>query len=407
MIFEGPIFSGAAITVQPNRRLDRGAYPRALRGVLDAGAFARARDALRAWPDYAPTPLHDLRALARRLELARIAYKDEGPRFGLGSFKALGAPCALAALLGERLRGDDDRAVDAAALAAGRYAERLGAITARAATDGNHGRALAWAARRFGCRAAIYVHPGVSDDRVAAIAAHGAEIQRVAGTYDDAVRAAAADARERGDLLVSDTSFPGYTDVPKLVMSGYGVMFDEVAADDAALAAAPPTHVFVQAGVGALAAAACAWFWERRGEHRPRLVVVEPESAACLLASARAGRPAVATGDLATAMAGLSCGEPSLLAWEILASGAFAFLAMPDPPALEAMRLLARGEGGDPRIVAGESGAAGLAALLCAATQPGLRAALELDERSRVLCVGTEGATDPTAYARVVGGRRA
>ncbi|MCK8785376.1 diaminopropionate ammonia-lyase [Roseomonas sp. NAR14] len=365
--------------------------------VLPEGGFRRARDAIRAWPGYAPTPLRDLPDVAAAAGVAAVHYKDEGGRFGLGSFKALGGAWAVARLLGAELaRRGVAQAADSAALLAGSHAEATRDITVTCATDGNHGRAVAWGARQFGCRCVIFVHPGVSRGRRDAMAALGAEIREAAGNYDDAVRAAQAEAERRGWFVVSDTAYPGYTEVPRDVMQGYRVMADE-AADQIP---APPTHVFVQAGVGGVAAAVSVQMRSRYGLDGPLLVVAEPDRAACILASLSAGAPTVVTGALDTLMAGLACGEPSLLAWQELERAAFAAMAVPDAAAVDAMRLLTRR---DPPVTAGESAVAGLAALLLAAAEAESRAALGLGPDSRVLLFGTEGATDPALYARLVG----
>ncbi len=350
------------------------------RAILDPAGFEEAREAITRWPGYAPTPLRRLRGLARALGIAGIVYKDEASRFGLGSFKALGGGYAVARAVARHGR----------------------AITVTCATDGNHGRAVAWGAARAGCRAVIFVHEGVSPGRRRAIEAFGAEVRVVPGTYDDAVRRSAEVARERRWVLVSDTSWEGYETIPREVMQGYAVMAEE-AIDQLEAAGERPTHVFVQGGVGGLAAAVAARFEASFGPDRPQLVVVEPERAACLLASCRAGRPVAVPGDLATVMAGLACGEPSLLAWRVLGELAHAFLAVPDHAAEATMRLLAQGVGGDPPVVAGESGVAGLAGLLAAANCPELAAPLGLDADSRVLVFGTEGATDPVLYRSIVG----
>ncbi len=275
--------------------------------------------------------------------------------------------------------------------------EIVSAITVTCATDGNHGRSVAWGARMFGCACVIYIHETVSAARKAAIEGYGATVVRTPGTYDDSVRQAAADADRLGRFVVSDTSYEGYEDVPRDVMQGYAVMAEEALGQ---WAGAPPTHLFVQAGVGGLAAAVGGHLWERLGPARPRLVVVEPEKAACLYLSARAGKPTVAEGALDTIMAGLACGEVSLLAWRILEAGADAFMTVPDSAAIRAMRLLADGT---PPVVAGESAVGGLAGLLAGAADPASRAALGLDATSRVLLFGSEGDTDPALYAELVG----
>ena len=350
------------------------------RVVLPVAGFRRARAAITAWPGYVPTQLRDLPALAGRAGVATVRIKDESARFGLGSFKALGGAYAV------------DVAV---AAARDRRGVPPAALTVTCATDGNHGRAVAWGAARAGCRCVIFVHETVSPGRVAAIARLGAEVRRVPGTYDDAVRAAAATAAAEGWITVSDTSWAGYTELPRAVMQGYRVMPDE-AADQ--WTGAPPTHAFVQGGVGGVAAAVAVQL-RARFDPAPALVVVEPDRAACLLASAACGRLTAVGGALDTIMAGLACGEPSRLAWRELDRGAAAFLAIPDAAAVAAMRTLA-GEG----IEAGESGAAGAAGFLLAAADPAARAVLGLGATSRVLLFNTEGATDPELYRRLLDG---
>jgi diaminopropionate ammonia-lyase len=368
--------------------------------VLPEGGFRRAREEITAWPGYAPTPLLSLPEVAKAARVAAVYWKDESGRFGLGSFKALGGAYAVMRLLAAELakRGTANAAT-AAELAGGQYREATAGITVTCATDGNHGRSVAWGAQRFGCRCVIFVHEGVSEGRREAIARYGAEIRVVPGTYDDAVRETRRTAAREGWFVVSDTSYPGYTEVPRDVMQGYRVM----AAEAAAALPAPPTHVFVQGGVGGVAAAVSA---QMRAEYGaagapPRLVVAEPDAAACLLVSAEAGEITSVEGPLDTLMAGLACGEPSLLAWQELERAAFAFVAVPDAAAMDCMRLLSARD--SPRIVAGESAVAGLAALLLAARDPFGRTALQLEESSQVLLFGTEGATDPELYEKLVG----
>ena len=222
---------------------------------------------------------------------------------------------------------------------------------------------------------------------------------RVPGNYDDSVRHAADEARRNGWTVVSDTTYEGYREIPIDVMHGYGVMAREIVR---ALADEPPTHVFVQAGVGALAASVCAAFWLAWEARRPELVIVEPTQADCHFQSGVAGRPIAVTGDLDTVMAGLACGEVSPLAWEIVDAGANAYVVVDDRFALDAMRALAAPAPGDPAIVAGETGASGLAALLAAKDHAEIWQTLGLDGRSRVLLIGSEGDTDPEIYRQIV-----
>jgi diaminopropionate ammonia-lyase len=363
--------------------------------VLPASGYRRAKAEITSWPDYAPTRLRDLPDVAREAGLGVVRYKDEAERFGLGSFKALGGAYAVTQLLATELarRGIAPSATSAD-LASGRYAAATREITATCATDGNHGRSVAWGAQRFGCRCVIFVPAAVSQNRIDAIARYGAEVRRVSGIYDEAVREAERVAEAEGWSVVSDTSWDGYTSIPVEVMQGYRLMADE-AADQ--WQGDPPTHVFIQAGVGGVAAAVSVQM-RARYPPAPALIVVEPDRAACLLASAEEGTLTTVPGELDTIMAGLACGEPSLLAWRELERGAAAFMAIPDEAAVDCMRALAR-----VRIVAGESGVAGLAALLLAAADPAAREALGLGPASRVLLFGTEGATDPDLYARLVG----
>jgi diaminopropionate ammonia-lyase len=353
--------------------------------VLTGEGFAAAEREITRWPDYAPTPLVELPGLARALGFASIRYKDEGARFGLKSFKALGGAYAVRRVLARQ----------------GRPARE---ITVTCATDGNHGRSVAWGARLAGCRCVIFIHAAVSEGRAEAIRDYGAEVVRVTGGYDDAVRHAAAEAARNGWFVVSDTSYEGYREVPVDVMHGYGVMAAEI------LRQLPgdetPTHVLVPIGVGALGAAICARFWLAWGPRRPRLIAIEPDRADRLLRSIEAGRPVAVEGEIETVMAGLACGEISPLAWEILSAGTDAVIALGDDWAIAAVRALAAPRAGDPAIVAGETGGSGLAALLALRDRAELRADLGLDAGARVLLLGSEGDTDPDIYRRIVEGRQ-
>ncbi|HET6521040.1 MAG TPA: diaminopropionate ammonia-lyase [Geminicoccaceae bacterium] len=391
----------ARLFVNP-RAAGRTAYGGAPAEVLNEAGFARALATIRSWPGYAPTPLVPLPGLAAAAGLGEVWYKDEAGRFGLGSFKALGGAYAVGRLLAREVAARTGAAaVTAADLQAGRHRDITGAITICCATDGNHGRSVAWGAMTFGCRCVIYIHATVSEGRERAIERFGALVRRTPGNYDDSVRQAARDAEANGWFVVSDTSYEGYTDVPRDVMQGYAVMAEEALRQ--LPPGGPPSHVFVQGGVGGVAAAVCAQLWRRLGADRPRFVVVEPERADCLYQSALAGKRTPASGDADTIMAGLACGEASLLAWRVLETGADAFMTVPDDSAPDLMRRLAGGSGGDRPLVAGESAVAGLAGALAALADPDKAAALGLGPDGRVLVFGTEGATDPELYARIVG----
>ena len=353
--------------------------------TLNAAGFRRARAEIMAWPGYAPTPLAALPGAAAQAGVASIHMKDESPRFGLGSVEALGGAYAVLGVVRAELarRGAAAHAA-AAELESGVHADAARAVTVCCATAGGHGRGVAWGARRFGAACVAFIHDGVSQGRADAVSAYGAELRRVAGTYGDAVQAAAETAAREGWTVVADTSWPGYTEIPREVMQGYRLMVDE-ALDQVP---APPTHILIQGGVGGVAAAVAVHARARLSD-TPDLIVVEPSEAACLLLSAEAGRTVSAPGGHDTTVARLAYGEPSLLAWQELDRSASAFLAIPDAAAVEALRLLA-GFG----LVAGTSGAAGLAGLLLAAADPSARATLGIEASSRVLLFNTEGATD-------------
>jgi diaminopropionate ammonia-lyase len=348
---------------------------------------------------HAETPLQSLPAMAAGLGIGALHIKDEGFRLGLGSFKALGGSYAVIRLVLEEAERHLGRPVDITELHVPEVKAVAAEMTVACATDGNHGRSVAQGAELVGAKAAIFVHAGVSDERVAAIARFGAQMIRVEGTYDDSVREAARVATENGWTIVSDTSWPGYERIPGLVMQGYTALVREFLRQ----VPEPPTHVFVQSGVGGVAAAVAGHLSIALGEKRPVFVVVDPARAACIVETARAGRPVKIPHGEPTVMAMLECYEPSLVAWRILSRVADAFMTVEEQDAISVMNRLARPSGNDPAIVAGESGGAGLAGLIRAAADPKIRAALRLNAASRVLVINTEGATDPKRYTELVG----
>lgn len=349
--------------------------------------------------NHKPTPLRSLAGLSRDLGIGSIHLKDEGHRLGLGSFKALGGSYAVIRLVLEEAGRKLGRTVDISELQSPAVREVARAMTVGCATDGNHGRSVAAGAQLVGAKAAIFVHSGVSDERVAAIARFGAEMIRVEGTYDDSVAEAERVCNENGWIVVSDTSWPGYERIPGLVMQGYTAMLNEAVRE----LPERPTHVFIQAGVGGLAAAVAGYFDVIYGKDRPRLIVVEPDRAACIYESALAGKPVKVAHGEATIMAMLECYEPSLVAWRVLARTADAFMTIGEEDAAETMRLLAQPKAGDPAVVAGESGGAGLAGLLSVMKDEKLRDQLGLDAQARVFVINTEGATDEARYEKIVG----
>lgn len=367
--------------------------------VLNEKGFQAAKAEITTWPGYAETPLVSLDKYARKLGVKAIYYKDESTRFGLDSFKALGGAYAVCRLLLNKIKEATGKDATTKDLLAGTYKDIVKDITVCSATDGNHGRSVAWGAQMFGAKCVIYIHAGVSEGRKTAIEKYGATVVRCKGNYDDSVHDCADDAAKNGWFVISDTSYPGYMEVPCDVMHGYTVMVDE------ALTQIPeqPTHTFVQGGVGGLAAAVATRICCRMHKNRPLFTVVEPKNADCLYASIKNDEYTVIHGDLETIMAGLSCGEPSLLALDILKEYATGFMTIPDTLIPVMMRDLANKECAGTAVVSGESGVSGLAGLVTACENPEFRKALKLDENSVIILFSSEGATDPEMYREIVG----
>ena len=385
-----------------NPRATRADYPAELSAIMNIAQAHQSRQWLSSWRGIHrhATPLYDLPDAAARCQVGRLCLKDESVRSPLGSFKVLGAPIALVRQI-LRLHPD----FEPAAILTGRYAEALRGYTVISATDGNHGRGLAAAAQDAGCRCVIVLHAHVSPEREQAIAAYGADIVRIAGNYDESVQEAARLAAAHGWQVIADTSYDGYEDIPRDVMQGYGAIAEEIVEQTSAQRgrAGAFTHVFLQGGVGGMAAGLASYFWEYHGPQRPCFISVEPAQADCLLQSAIQGRPAKATGTVDSVMAGLACGETSPLAWRFLQPCVDVFMTIEDEQAIEAMRALAQGSERDTPIVAGESGVAGLAALEWLRSDPQRSEQVGLTAESRVLIISTEGATAPREYTRLVG----
>ena len=385
-----------------NPRATRADYPAELSAIMNIAQAHQSREWFSSWRGIHrnATPLYDLPDAAARCQVGRLCLKDESVRSPLGSFKALGAPIALVRQI-LRLHPD----CEPAAILTGRYAEALRGYTVISATDGNHGRGLAAAAQDAGCRCVIVLHAHVSPEREQAIAAYGADIVRIAGNYDESVQEAARLAAAHGWQVIADTSYDGYEDIPRDVMQGYGAIAEEIVEQTSAQRgrAGAFTHVFLQGGVGGMAAGLASYFWEYHGPQRPCFISVEPAQADCLLQSAIQGRPAKATGTVDSVMAGLACGETSPLAWRFLQPCVDVFMTIEDEQAIEAMRTLAQGSERDTPIVAGESGVAGLAALEWLRSDPQRSEQVGLTAESRVLIISTEGATAPREYTRLVG----
>jgi diaminopropionate ammonia-lyase len=356
------------------------------RRIVSLQSANQALVEIRRWPGYAPTPLRDLALLAAQLGVHQIHYKDESTRFSLGSFKALGGAYAAARQIQRMLRLRNGRDVSLSELFTGRHAREIQDFTLCCATDGNHGVSVAFAAQRMNCRCAIFMHEHASSARERLMLDLGATVHRTPGTYDDSVRIARDAVGNPGWVLIADTTIEAFEQVPAEVMQGYTVMLLEILDQDPP---ALPTHVFVQGGVGGLAAAVAGFLSERFGERRPMVIVVEPETAACLLASSNAARASRIEGNFHTIMGMLECGEASSIAWTILQQRADAFITIDDDTAVRTHDFLTQGNAGETLDV-GYSGAAGVAGLMATITDPEVAAALRLDKASRILTFGTE-----------------
>ena len=372
-------------------------------GAVNPFGVASAREALtfhRSFPEYRPTPLVRLRELAKALGAGEIFVKDESFRFGLNAFKALGGSYAIARCISERLDLDFG-ALSFERLTSPQLRRALGDVTFVTATDGNHGRGVAWTAMRLGQKSVVYMPEGTVPERLENIRRLGAEASILDMPYDDCVRYARARAQERGWILVQDTAWLGYTQIPLWIMQGYTTMGLEILEQ---LGGVRPTHILLQAGVGAMAGAMAAFFAECWRDEKPVIAVVEPQSADCFFRTAAAGDGALhaAPGPMRTIMAGLACGEPCPIAWDVLSRCAEFYVSMPDWVAAKGMRTLAAPLPGDAPVISGESGASTLGFAAAALKRNDLRAQLGLDESSRILCISTEGDTDRVNYRRVV-----
>lgn len=357
--------------------------------VMPVAMMDEAEAVITRWPGYAPTPLVSLPELARACGVRQLLYKDESKRFGLGSFKALGGAYAVAALVASHQQ----------------QGGAIGDLTVTTATDGNHGRSVAWGAQQAGCRAEIYIHAHVSHERQAAMEAFGARVHRIDGNYEASLAACKDDAEANNWTIVSDTSWEGYSKIPQMVMAGYSLIGREVLAQ--LETGCSLSHCFLPVGVGGLAAGIVAPLWHALGTNLPLITTVESHYSACFLESIAAGKPSLVSITEETVMAGLSCGEVSDLAWQLLQPVLHHCMAIGDDAVAPLMAALADGSGGAAALEAGECATAGIAALLAARQQEDGGKALQLDADSVVLVIGTEGATDPRLYASMLAEGRA
>ncbi len=355
------------------------------------------------FPMYRETPLVSLDGLAARLGVAKVFVKDESYRFGLNAFKVLGGSYAIGQWIAGKLGVSiDELTFDR--IVSPEVKKTLGDLTFISATDGNHGRGVAWTANRLGQKSVIYMPKGSAAERLANIRAEGADASITELNYDDAVRLANKHAEERGWVMVQDTAWEGYEDIPNWIMQGYTTLAYETWKQ---LDGTKPSHLFLQAGVGSFAASVQGFFAAALGDERPITTIVEPNAADCVFRTAEAadGKIHPVTGDMNTIMAGLACGEPATVAWKVLDAYADHFVSAPDYAAAQGMRILGNPVGTDARVVSGESGAAAFGVATEIMRDPNLndmKKKLGIDEKSVLLFVSTEGDTDRENYRRIV-----
>ncbi len=358
-------------------------------------------------PGYARTQQHSLPALSRKLGLGAVFVKDESTRFGLNAFKGLGGSYAVAMHISKNILGRNT-VCSYEELRSESVRSRIKDLTFVTATDGNHGRGVAWTAEQLGVKASVYMPKGSSPVRAENIRSHGAQCTITELNYDDTVRMAAKAAETNGWVLLQDTAWPGYETVPLWIMQGYLTLASEAFEQMCELGVDHPTHVFLQAGVGSFAAAIMGYCLSQAGSKPPCIAIIEPDEADCFLRSAATvdGRAEIVSGDMPTIMAGLACGEPSSLSWPLIRDHADIFFSVEDRVAADGMRILAApAPNGDPPIISGESGAVGAGLLYAIMQDPDLipvKHKLSLDNESRVLLISTEGNTSPEIYQRIV-----
>lgn len=375
--------------------------------VMALPEIKKARTFHESFPQYTQTPLAKLPQMAEYLGLGEVYVKDESYRFGLNAFKVLGGSFAMARYIAKET-GRDVSELPYAVLTSDQLREEFGQATFFTATDGNHGRGVAWAANKLRQKAVVHMPKGTTQTRLENIRKEGAKVDILEMNYDDCVRLAAKEAVEtpRG-VVVQDTAWDGYEEIPSWIMQGYGTMAMESGEQLNACGCERPTHVFVQAGVGSLAGAVVGYFTNLYPDNPPVFVVVEADVAACLYKGAAAGDGdiRIVDGDMQTIMAGLACGEPNTISWDILKNHVKTFISAPDWVAAKGMRMLSAPLKGDPQVTSGESGAApfgALAAIMTMDEYAPLKEELELNETSRVLLFSTEGNTDPERYKHIV-----
>ncbi|WP_430601920.1 diaminopropionate ammonia-lyase [Enterococcus sp. DIV0724b] len=375
--------------------------------LMSKEAIEKALAFHRSFPQYSQTPLAELKNMAEYLGLKDFFVKDESYRFGLNAFKVLGGSFAMANYIAEKL-GKDVADLTYDVLTSDKLRNEFGQATFFTATDGNHGRGVAWAANKLGQKAVVLMPKGSTQTRKENIEKEGATVTIEEVNYDECVRMANKMAEEtENGVMVQDTAWEGYEKIPTWIMQGYGTMALEASKQLNESGKERPTHVFVQAGVGSLAGAVVGYFANLYPDDPPKMIVVEAQAADCLYQSAieKDGKIRFVEGDLQTIMAGLACGEPNTISFDILENHTSVFVSAPDWVSEKGMRMLGAPLKGDPQVISGESGAVAMGIVATAMQDPEykeLRNVLELDENSSVLMFSTEGDTDPDNYKKIL-----
>ena len=378
----------------PNKNKSK--YPEKFRSILSLKECHLAYSEIQTWNNYSPTPLLSLDKIATELGVKKIYYKDESSRFGLGSFKALGGTYGVLNFIYNTLKKEIGKHVTIDQIKKGEYSNIISKYTVTTATDGNHGRAVAYGAKLFGCKCQVFIHSEVSLGRQKAMESLGAIVIRISGNYDKSLRACKEEASINNWYVISDTSYEGYTKYPKYIMAGYTVMAQEL--EQQLIHNSMPTHLFLQGGVGSFPASICSYFWQKNNTDIKN-IIVESKLAPCLLISAQNNKLSSYNIIEETIMAGLSCGEPSLLGWKILNESIDHFITIDDTSIKKTMKLLNKNT---PQIEAGESSVAGLASLIDLKNNKDVMKSIGLNHESVILLFGTEGATDPQIYKSII-----
>ncbi len=394
------------IKLSENKRARNDEENKAKVSFISKDVVSGVRRFHKSFPQYSVTPLRDLSNLSKELDVANIWVKDESYRFGLNAFKVLGGSYAIGRYICEKTKmGLENLTYNN--LVSEVIKTKLGDTVFVTATDGNHGRGVAWVARELAHKSVVFMPKGSAEMRLENIKKEGAEAYITEYNYDGAVEIANEYAKKNNGVMVQDTAWEGYEKIPQWIMQGYATIADEIEEQLKSLNFDKPTHVFLQAGVGSFAAAILGYFVDRYRNDRPITTIVEPDKANCIYKSAMIndGKPHTVTGNMDTIMAGLACGKPNTIGWEILRDYADMFISCPDYVAARGMRILANPIADDNRIISGESGAVGMGLISLIGQKPeyeGIRDKLKLDKNSRILIISTEGDTDIEGYRKVV-----